>query len=391
MFYSGLMRWQGLQVNGAGDGDGAGRSTGDTPLPLLDLGATVRRVDTPEFRGVTFYEVRAKSVLNRVPDTSPVPFRWTVNPYRGCTHACVYCFARQSHTYLDLDAGADFDSRVVVKVNAGEVAARELATPRWAGEPVALGTNVDPYQRAEGRYRVTRDVIEALVSARNPFSVLTKGTLVLRDLDLLTEGARHAQVSVATSVGSIDERAWRGVEPGTPAPGRRLDVMRRLVRAGLGGGVLLAPILPGLTDSDEQLDATVRAIADSGASWLAPMPLRLPPGAREWWWAWLRREHPGLVGRYRWLYGDGGAVRRSYADRLRERVAVLAQRYGLACSAGGRTGHERRWRGAAGAAGDNGRRTAGSAVAGEGAVAGRRGSPTREGLTGQLRLPLPQS
>ncbi len=333
------MRWQGLQANG-----------GDTPpLPLLDLGATVRRVDTPEFRGVTFYEVQAKSVLNRVSDASTMPFRWTVNPYRGCTHACVYCFARRSHTYLDLDPGIGFDSQVVVKVNAGEVLTMELAAPRWTGEPVALGTNVDPYQRAEGRYRVTRDVIEALVAARNPFSVLTKGTLVLRDLDLLTEGARHAPVSVATSVGSVDERAWRGVEPGTPAPRRRLDIVRQAVAVGLSGGVLLAPILPGLTDGDDQLDATVRAIADSGASWFAPIPLRLPRGAREWWWTWLQREHPGLVGRYRWLYGAGSTARRSYTERLRERVAALAERYGLTYAADGGSGHEQHWRPAAGA------------------------------------------
>jgi DNA repair photolyase len=216
------MRWQ-RQVLDAESVDSR------LPLPLGPLGAVERTFDTPEFRGVTFFEVRAKSVLNRVPDSSPVPFRWTVNPYRGCSHACVYCFARKTHTYLDLDAGADFDTRIVVKVNAGEVLRRELATRTWRGERVALGTNVDPYQRAEGRYRVTRDVLQALVEARNPFSVLTKGTLLLRDLDLLTEGRRHAEVSVAVSVGHVDEWAWRHVEPGTPAPRRRLETVRRLV------------------------------------------------------------------------------------------------------------------------------------------------------------------
>jgi DNA repair photolyase len=313
---------------------------GPPTLPLTGLGAVERRFDTPEFRGVTFYEVRAKSVLNRVPDTSPVPFRWTVNPYRGCTHACVYCFARRTHTYLDLDAGADFDSRVVVKVNAGEVLARELASPRWTGERVALGTNVDPYQRAEGRYRVTRDVLEALVEAGNPFSILTKGTLVLRDLDLLQAGARRAAVSVTTSVGSVDQAIWRSVEPGTPGPNRRLRMIGEVARAGLGGGVLMAPVLPYLTDSDEQLEETVGAAAAAGATWLSPLVLRLPAGAREWWAEWLAREHPDKVDAYRALYRGRASVPRSFEQDLYGRVHELAARYGLRRERPGRSGHE---------------------------------------------------
>ena len=327
------MRWQAQQLD-------TGLAEAEPVLPLAGLDAVERRFDTPEFRGITFYEIRAKSVLNKVPPTTYLPFRWTVNPYRGCTHACVYCFARKTHTYLELDAGADFDTRVIVKVNAGAVVARELASPRWAGERVALGTNVDPYQRAEGRYRITRDVVAALVAARNPLSILTKGTLVLRDLDLLSEGARHTEVSVATSVGSVAEAVWRGVEPGTPSPLRRLDMISQVRGAGLGGGVLMAPILPLLGDSDEQLDATVRAIRDAGATWLSPLVLRLPVGAREWWWQWLTREHPDLVGRYRELYGTGGTVSRSYENELYQRVWRLADRYGMQRRRPGRSGHE---------------------------------------------------
>src|SRR5437016_3440868 len=161
-------------------------------------------------------EIHARSIINRVPGTSPVPFRWTINPYRGCGHACRYCFARKTHTYLDLDSGYDFDSKIIVKVNAGALLRRELASPRWCGEPIAMGTNTDPYQRAEGRYRLMREILAALRDRANPFSILTKGTLVLRDLDLITQAATATRVSVAVSVGSVDDRVWRTVEPGTP-------------------------------------------------------------------------------------------------------------------------------------------------------------------------------
>src|SRR5438067_2057709 len=392
---------------------------------------------------MTFYEVRAKSIINRVPSASRVPFEWTVNPYRGCTHACVYCldggtlahadaeatqrakqyladldvrspdldlptvrrlvtwprrpeadwtkgflaglfdaegsyrqgvlsivdpspgtvdrtvramhalgfavsidvvrdrpkpprvrlrgglaehlrffqtvdpavtgkrsmagatvdsrvpvltveplgvelpmvdittgtgdfvangivshncFARNTHSYLDLDTGHDFDTRIVVKVNAGALLRRELAAPRWSGAPIAMGTNVDCYQRAEGRYRLMRDVLAALRDFANPYSILTKGTLILRDLDLLTQSAEVTSVGLAMSIGFVDEALWRSVEPGTPSPRRRLDVLRQLSDAGFGVGVLVAPILPGLSDSDESIDATVAALAAAGAA-----------------------------------------------------------------------------------------------------------------------------
>ena len=199
-----------------------------SPLPLALPGATVRTFDAPGFAGMTFYEIRAKSIISRVPAASQVPFDWTINPYRGCSHACRYCFARNTHTYLDLDAGHDFDSKIVVKVNAPALVRRELAAPKWRGAHIAMGTNVDCYQRAEGRYRLMPGILAALRDFGNPFSILTKGTLILRDLDLLVDAARHTTVGLAMSVGCVDEALWRAVEPGTPSPRRRLDAVARL-------------------------------------------------------------------------------------------------------------------------------------------------------------------
>jgi DNA repair photolyase len=178
----------------------------------------VRTFDAPQFAGMTFYEVKAKSILNRVPAASRVPFNWTINPYRGCSHACRYCFARNTHTYLDLGAGLDFDTKVVVKVNAPALLRRELARRSWRGEHVAMGTNVDCYQRAEGRYRLMPGIIETLTQYANPFSILTKGSLILRDLDLLVRAGKITDVSTAVSVGFVDPGLWRSVEPGTPSP-----------------------------------------------------------------------------------------------------------------------------------------------------------------------------
>ena len=288
-----------------------------------------RTFDTPEFRGMTFYEVRARSIVNKVPGGSRMPFSWTINPYRGCSHACKYCFARRTHEYLDLDAGIDFDSKVVVKVNAPELVRVELARPRWAGEHIAMGTNVDCYQRAEGRYRLMPGILAALRNTRNPFSILTKGTLVLRDLDLLRESAEVTDVAVNLSIGSVDATVWRDVEPGTPSPRARIAACRTLTDAGIGCGVLMAPILPHLTDSPEQLDATVRVIAEAGARSISPLVLHLRPGAREWYLGWLEREHPELLPRYGELYGRGAYAPKSYQAGIAARVARLARRYGI--------------------------------------------------------------
>ncbi|MFI0502908.1 Rv2578c family radical SAM protein [Streptomyces albogriseolus] len=290
---------------------------------------TTRTFDTPEFRGITFHEVRARSIVNRVPGASRMPFEWTVNPYRGCTHACVYCFARKTHSYLDLDTGLGFDGQIVVKVNAPELLRHRLTSRSWHGEHIAMGTTVDCYQRAEGRYRLMPGIIEALRDHANPFSVLTKGTLILRDLPLLRQAADVTDVGVSVSVGFTDEELWRTVEPGTPAPERRLDVVRAFTDAGIGCGVLMAPVVPFLGDRPEQLRATVRAIAASGATSVTPLVLHLRPGAREWFMSWLARHHPHLVARYERLYAEGAYAPRWYQRRITRQVHDLAREYGI--------------------------------------------------------------
>ncbi|MFF2653319.1 Rv2578c family radical SAM protein [Streptomyces sp. NPDC058045] len=318
------MRWEHLTT-------GADRQPGPGATAAL-FGTdrvTVRTVDTPEFSGITFHEVRARSIVNRVPGASRMPFEWTVNPYRGCSHACVYCFARGTHRYLDLDTGLGFDSQIVVKVNAPELLRRRLASANWQGEHIAMGTNVDCYQRAEGRYRLMPGIIEALLERANPFSILTKGTLILRDLDLLRRAAEVTEVGISVSVGFVDPELWRTVEPGTPAPARRLDVVRALRDQGIGCGVLMAPVVPFLSDRPEQLRATVRAIAEAGATSVTPLVLHLRPGAREWFTDWLGRCHPHLVPRYRRLYADGAYAPRWYQRRVTRQVHELAREFGI--------------------------------------------------------------
>ncbi|HEX8630800.1 MAG TPA: Rv2578c family radical SAM protein [Catenuloplanes sp.] len=483
------MRWENLSV--ATDTSPPERAApAAPPLPLALPGATVRTFPTPDFAGMTFYEVRARSIINRVPGASQVPFEWTINPYRGCSHACSYClsgdtpilmadgrtrplgelrtgdaiygtstdddghrryvattvldhwpttrqayrvtladgtvlvasgdhrfltgqgwrhvvdaapgagrrahldvgtqllgvghrgeapaigapvrapasltvlsvqasaaqlplydittgtgdfisngvvshncFARNTHTYLDLDAGHDFDSKIIVKVNAGQLVRRELAAPRWQGQHIAMGTNVDCYQRAEGRYRLMPEILAALRDFANPFSILTKGTLILRDLPLLRQAAQVTRVGISFSVGFVDEAMWRAVEPGTPSPRRRLDAVRALTDAGFPVAVLMAPILPGLTDSAESIDATVAAVAAAGAASVTPLALHLRPGAREWYAQWLTRAHPGLAARYRELYRDGSYLPQAYQREVAARVRVAARRHGLPTAA----------------------------------------------------------
>jgi DNA repair photolyase len=319
------MRWSG-QLIGAGDAASAQGALFDTAQ--LEGGVVARTFDTPGFRGATFYEVRAKSVLNRIQSEAWI-FQWTINPYRGCGHRCVYCFARKTHTYLDFDAGLDFDTRIVVKVNAPEVLRRELARPSWQREPVAMGTNVDCYQRAEGRYRLMPEIISALAESGTPLSILTKGTLMLRDLPLLRSAARDVDVALSMSIGFVDDGAWRGIEPGTPSPARRLDAVRTLADSGLGCSVLMAPILPYLTDAPEQLRATVEAIARAGARSVTPLVLHLRPGAREWYLQWLAEHRPELVSKYRALYRKGAYAPQWYTERITKAVREYAVEFGL--------------------------------------------------------------
>lgn len=440
-----------------------------TTRALFAQGAVTRTFDTPRFRGITFHEIRARSIINRVPGASRVPFSWTINPYRGCSHACGYCcagdtpilmadgraasiedvrvgdriygtrsdgedrryvhttvlahwrtdkpayrvtledgttlvtsgdhrfltgggwkhvtggdtarrphlttddrlvgmsgsrprvvsvaalervlpmydittgtgdfiangvvshncFARKSHEYLEFDSGRDFDTQIVVKVNAAELARPELAAPKWAGGHIAMGTNVDCYQRAEGRYRLMPGIISALRDAANPFSILTKGSLILRDLELLAEAAEETDVSTNVSVGFTDRDIWRTLEAGTPDPRRRLEVCAALNDRGVGCGVLMGPIIPFLADSPGQIDATVAGIAAAGATHVSPIVLHLRPGAREWFFTWLRAHHPGLVARYESLYARGAYAPRRYQQMITDRVRESAHRHGV--------------------------------------------------------------
>jgi DNA repair photolyase len=334
------MRWDNLRLDGQ-DAGGVGDKA-EATLPLIERDAIVRTFDTPDFRGMTFYEVRAKSIVSRVPEASKVPFRWTINPYRGCSHGCSYCFARNTHTYLDLDSGHDFNTKVVVKVNAGELLRAKLASPGWAGEPIAMGTNVDCYQRAEGRYQLMRPILSALRDARNPFSILTKGTLILRDLDLLLSAAEVTDVGLNVSAAFLDRDLWRAIEPGTPAPERRLAACATLNEAGLRCGVLMGPIVPYLSDSPAQLAAAVRQAAESGAGQVSPIVLHLRPGAREWFLRWLREAHPDLLPRYAELYGRGAYARKDYQARIGAQVREFAGRFGVGRTASaGRPGNGR--------------------------------------------------
>lgn len=282
-----------------------------------------RTFDTPGFRGIECIEVEAKTIINRVPGDS-LPFSWTVNPYRGCSHACTYCFARVTHTFMDMGAGRDFESKIVVKVNAPEVLRAQLRSRRWKGEHIAMGTATDPYQRVEGRYRLMPDIIAALRDYRNPFSILTKGTLILRDVGLLLEAAAVTGVSTAFSVATLDEGVWRASEPGTPHPRKRIEAVARLNGAGIPCGVMVAPVLPGISDRTASLRAVVRAAVDAGATHVTPILLHLRPVVREEFMAWVRDAYPLLAGSYeqsyRRSYGSPGA-RRALASAVSRLVA----------------------------------------------------------------------
>ncbi len=265
-----------------------------------------RIVGSGAYRGLTFHEIEARSILNRVP-RGPMPFEWTINAYRGCSHACVYCLARATHDYLGFGIGEDFDTQIVVKINAVELVAHETQPGRWAGHSIAMGTNTDPYQRAEGKYKLTRGILEVLVERGNPFSILTKSPLILRDLDLLVEGSTRAPVTVGLSIGSFDEAVWRLAEPGTPHPRRRLAAVKRLADAGLETYVLVAPVLPGL--SDEGVDAVVQACVAAGAAHVTPVRLHLRDGVRQHYLRWLAQMRPELVGMYEAVYRTPPSLR----------------------------------------------------------------------------------
>ncbi|MPZ54574.1 MAG: radical SAM protein [Acidimicrobiia bacterium] len=268
---------------------------------------------TGEFRGTTFHEIESRRIINHLKNPGMLPFEYTINPYRGCTHACVYCFARPTHSYLDLDIGTDFDSQIVVKVNAPDLLRYETAPGRWGGHHIAMGTNTDPYQRPEGRYRLTRQIIEVLVERGNPFSILTKGTLVLRDLDLLTRAARNGSVRVDFSVATVDPEVWRATEPGTPHPARRLEAAGKLNAAGVESGILIAPVLPGI--SEDGVSEVWREAASVGAEVVGTSMLHLRGELKAHYLEWLEGYRPDLVTSYRDLYRNSAYLPRNRRGR----------------------------------------------------------------------------
>ncbi len=296
---------------------------GGQPMLFAEEELVDRHVGIGEYRGLEFLHVNARRVINEVPAASRVPFRFTINAYRGCSHACTYCFARPTHEYLGLDLGEDFERKLVVKVNAVERVRAELRSPRWRGEHIAMGTNTDPYQRAEGRYHLTRGIVEVLGEARNPFSILTKSTLILRDLDLLVAAASRTDVHCNLSIGTLDEEVWKATEPGTPHPRRRVEAVRRLKDAGIPTGVLMAPIIPGWSDSPEQLEEVAAACLEAGATFVTPIALHLRRGVKEHFLAFLEARRPDLYPELARRYARSAYLPSGDQQRIADRVHAV--------------------------------------------------------------------
>jgi DNA repair photolyase len=273
-----------------------------------------------------YFEIVAKSALNRV---QHMGFNWSLNPYQGCFHSCVYCFARAHAKLADRDPGAGFSSRVGVKANLPDVLRQELSRRGWKRETVAFGTATDPYQPIEGTYRLTRRCLEAFRDFKTPVGLITKGTMVIRDIDVLVELSRRAKTTVCFSIPTVDERVWAGTEPGTPPPRQRLKVLRALVDAGIEAGVGMAPVLPGLSDSPRQLEATVAAAAEAGACFLWANIVYLKPGTKEHFMEFLGRDYPQLQARYRDLF-PGAYAPTDVKAPVVATVGALKRQYGIA-------------------------------------------------------------
>jgi DNA repair photolyase len=297
-----------------------------------DVAEAVKRGGTAALSGAearadnaSYQEVVCRSALNRV---EGMPFRWTLNPYRGCTHGCHYCFARRYHGQFEMNADDEFASMILVKQNIVDVLARELDRPSWTRGQVAVGTATDPYQPIEGHYKLTRGCIEALTRGRTPFGLITKGPMVVRDADVLVEHARAAPCTVYMSVPTVDDDAWRVLEPGTAHPLQRLRAVRQLVDAGVNVGVLMAPIVPGFSSSRAKIERTIKAIADHGARFVGCNVMYLQDGTRPHFMKFIEREFPAMVPRFEKLYArkyppDG------YRKEVQGIVRMLQSRYGL--------------------------------------------------------------
>jgi DNA repair photolyase len=282
--------------------------------------AMLRRVRA-EYR-----EEPCRSALNRV---RGMPFAWSLNPYMGCAHRCTFCYVRAFEARADRPWDERYGSSIRVKTNVAEVLRRELARPSWQREPAAIGAATDPYQPAEGRYRLTRACIEAFAEAASPFSIITRGPLIVRDIDVLAEAARAARVSVTFSVPTLDDEIWRRTEPGTAPPRQRLRALSRLVEAGIETGVGMAPILPGLSDRPDLLADVVREARAAGATGIWANLLYLRPGTREHFLAALERDWPELLPDYERLYERNAYLPRRATDPVRARVRELARSHGV--------------------------------------------------------------
>lgn len=280
-----------------------------------------RRADAASYQ-----EITCRSALNRV---EGMPFRWTLNPYRGCTHACHYCFARRYQTQFELGPDDHFSSFILVKTNLVDVLKRELDRPAWTREQVAVGTATDPYQPIEGHYRLTRGSLEALAAARTPVGLVTKGPMVVRDADLLADIGRRSACRVYMSVPTVDESAWRALEPGTAHPLQRLRAVRTLRDAGVDAGVLMAPVVPGFTTQPALLEATIKAIADHGAAFMGANLMYLKDGTKDHFMGFLSKEFPHLVEGYQRLYA-GAYAKPDYVSGVRAMISMLQERYEVA-------------------------------------------------------------
>jgi DNA repair photolyase len=272
-----------------------------------------------------YQEVTCRSALNPV---KGMPFKWTLNPYRGCTHACHYCFARRYHTQFELGVDDEFSSVILDKTNFADVLRKELDNPSWTRDVVALGTATDPYQPIEGHYKLTRRTVEALLAARNPVGIVTKGPMIVRDSDLLADLSRVADCTVCMSVPTVDEDAWRALEPGTAHPLQRLRAVRRLRDAGVNAGVLMAPVVPGFTTRKSQLEATIKAVADHGAAFMGANVMYLKGGTKDHFMRFLRDEFPEMVEGYDRLYA-GAYATPDYVTAVKGLIAVLQEKHAV--------------------------------------------------------------
>ena len=279
-----------------------------------------RRADQARYQ-----EVTCRSALNRV---KGMPFNWTLNPYRGCTHGCHYCVARRYHAQFEMDSSDEFASVILVKQNFVSVLAREIDRPSWTREMVAFGTATDPYQPIEGHYKLSRGVIQALARGRTPFGLITKGPMVVRDIDVLLDHARAASHTVYMSLPTVDEDAWQQLEPGTAHPLQRLRAVRALVDAGINAGVLMMPIVPGFSSARHKLERTVKAIADHGARFVGCNVMYLQDGTRDHFMRFLEREFPSMRPRFETLYAKKSPPE-TYRREVQSMVRVLQDRYGL--------------------------------------------------------------